>query len=100
MTIEEFIEARLTEDEKVARDALEDWEPYFVNGVDVVGAIGGDAYDQAVRHGPPRTLKEIAAKRKALDWFLNDDEMVMWPIICMIAAIWSDHPDYRQEFAS
>ncbi|OXR46656.1 hypothetical protein B7C42_01630 [Nocardia cerradoensis] len=71
MTIDEFITARLAEDEQ---------------------AVAGSS-------DPVRATREIAAKRVAVDWYLNDDEMVMGATIAAIAAIWSDHPDYQQEWA-
>lgn len=116
MTIEEFIEARLVEDEDIAAGATrgprrpDGWsEDYGQEFVVVVGVRDGvpdcvvrstDESRHIARHDPARVLRDIAAKRKALAWYLGDDENVMWPTIQMIAAIWSDHPDYQQEWAS
>ncbi|MFD9614881.1 DUF6221 family protein [Streptomyces sp. NPDC059083] len=95
MTIEEFIAARLAEDEAVAREAS---DPGMYDPEDAERAIGTAAYDHLARHNPARVLRQCAMMRIALNWYLNDDEMVMGATIRAIAAIWSDHPDYQQEW--
>lgn len=128
MTIEEFIEARLAEDEAIARAASgqsAEWRVYegcvrgapFYEGDPAGGyPAGGEttivAYDgtppfeveaqqsrHIARHDPARVLRQVAAHRVALSWYLDDDDVVMGPTIRAIAAIWSDHPDYRPEWA-
>lgn len=113
--------AGLDEDERIARAATQDESTYWaadhghvfvtmdaiwyedemiVTAADISDRLAYQRAEHIARHDPVRTLKEVAAKRKALDWYLNDDEMVMWPIIEAIAAIYSDHPDYQQEWSA
>lgn len=117
MTIEEFIAARLDDDERIARAATQgnwEWQQHKTDewclragDTPVIRALSyetpclevGDAdEDHIARHDPARVLRQCAAMRVALDWYINDDEMVMAATINAIAAIWSDHPDYREDW--
>jgi hypothetical protein len=68
------------------------------------------------RHDPVRALREVEAKRAILAWRLsgeNEPESQLTPslrrqyreaqpgygLVLGIAAVWSDHPDYREEWA-
>jgi hypothetical protein len=127
MTIEEFIEARIAEDESVAKAATDapwsynrakqwhdgaDFET-LTNGQEFVGyggpspfrgciATTGDAGDpqsmadaeHIARHDPARVLRQCAALRLALEFWQGLTRLRT------IAAIWSDHPDYREEWRS
>lgn len=98
------------ETERLQREAVADtWR------ADVVGHIA--------RHDPARVLREVEAKRKILADFENqagwdlpegvaegrdDDERecdqairdTLGIVLADFAAIWSDHPDYREEWTS
>lgn len=147
MTIEEFIEARLAEDEFAARSAMrhpaegpaEVWEdeyrgPYEPPAVveplirdnpqlrgtgEVVMSQRNGAARHIARHDPARVLRQVAALRELFErakpwpkcrghpgpWMPHGD---YGPGFCgtpeeadslrVIAAIWSDHPDYRPEW--
>lgn len=105
MRIEEFIEARLAEDESAARkaadfpyDAPSD-APWVSMQLRVRRGVAMTSDEHFARHDPARVLRQVAATRVALSWYLDDDAVVMGPTIRAIAAIWSDHPDYRPEWA-
>ncbi|MBF6573753.1 DUF6221 family protein [Nocardia farcinica] len=105
MRIEEFIEARLAEDEAAARkaadfpyDAPSD-APWVSMQLRVRRGVAMTSDEHFARHDPARVLRQVAATRVALSWCLDDDAVVMGPTIRAIAAIWSDHPDYRPEWA-
>lgn len=110
MTIEEFIEARLAEDEHDAKNASgtateRDWV-YGLGRVSDTGEYGGlhaETHDprdgvHIARHDPARVLRQCAAMRVALNWYIEDDEMVMAATINAIAAIWSDHPEFQESW--
>ena len=122
-----FLNARLDEDEAAAKGAAGDvWEyrdtwvwcgPFEV--ADIFGCadmeeIGG----HIARHDPARVLREVTAKRAIVTRYaavrraFGDREGGLWPdvtrrekshayaTLCDLAGIWSDHPDYRDEWAS
>jgi len=120
MSITEFLEARIAEDEHAAR---------LTYATSFVGRIegGGSRYDLAERMDPPRVLAECAAKRAIIgehspvdftglgmdspnacricgievsmsDWeWMNDS----FPCLTLkaLASTYADHPDYQQEWA-
>ena len=124
MTIVEFIEARIAEDEKVARAAAEmDGEmwsavdpfggesPDRVEG-EGVSTVGYDMHEDVAphvaRHDPARVLRQCTALRAALasaqDLFeegysADDAEQFLTSELAPMAAIWSDHPDYQSDWA-
>lgn len=129
MTIEEFIEARLAEDERAAAAASVEYEGETwtaagdsVNTITVsnIAATVEKTYSQGVaehiaRHDPARVLRQVAMVRAmmrhaeeagSLDMTVENDRAVgprTLPYIDDlmhrdIASIWSDHPDYRQEW--
>lgn len=87
MTITEFLEARIAEDETVARDAI-------ANGEGALDwADDGDPTDiHIARHDPARVLAECAAKRAVIVYSPPKT-------LQHLAAIYADHPDYQQEWA-
>lgn len=119
MTITEFLEARIAEDEAVAREAagVERGE-YFV------AALPNLLLEQVARFGPARVLAECAAKRAIINEHEIDLEMrdpycdscAEWwkcvlgegppmvkypcPTVRAIAAVYKDHPDYQQGWAA
>jgi len=125
MNIAEFLEARITEDEVAAREAAVsaggagwsaqqlDHEGLSVYGDDAAGQIDFDSEETVptlrylVRFDPARVLAECAAKRAILaaqkNQEDNDDDMA-WIVasgvlLRSLAAVYSDHPDYQQEWA-
>lgn len=70
----------------------------------VCESINGNLADAAhiARHDPARALREVAFKRSILGQYRtaagwSSDN---WPLsLRLLAAAWSDHPDYRQEWA-
>lgn len=152
MTIEEFIEARLAEDEAIANAAgvgdRARWEYFPDNGSDERANVAhGEVYapdatrtyaytvdggrqvegiecayitmdhegilpsvepEQAhhiARHDPDRALREVAAHRDLLDFYAEvrrvwqRDYLKADLVLGKLATIWSDHPDYRPEWA-
>lgn len=101
MNITAFIEARIAEDEAEARKAEAACEDdlWIVTGAD--NAVGVDYY-------PERVLRQCAALRKiveSIEELVEDGEApslvhatTVWRL-APIAAIWSDHPDYQQEWS-
>lgn len=87
-TIKDFLLARIAEDEA----ALGDLSPDGTLGCVECGFIDGR-----------RILAEIAAKRAIIAAHDPDDYQtdlyVSEPLLCTLAAVYSDHPDYRQEWA-
>lgn len=78
------------------------------------------SYDRAVadhiaRHDPARVLREVAAKRAIVEAYRQSRDILMdnrqtWDlvraavgaqrvIVTQLAAVWSDHADYRREWA-
>jgi len=106
-----FLKARISEDEAVAREAAglaEHWiaeEPaigvVLVDGEPLIeGHITGLTAHIA-RHDPARAFREVAFKRAILGQYQtaagwSSDN---WPLpLRLLAAVWSDHPDYRPEW--
>lgn len=95
VTITEFLNARLGEDEAAANAVL-GW----------TAAYSSEDKDFAERFGPARVLREVAAKRAILDAYLNAGEGsivrdVLGFAVGTLASAWSDHADYRaQEWGS
>ena len=117
-----FLSVRLDEDAGAARRAARhmgspDWRQGETgDGRDMVAMgeheVGLDSRIGAhiARHDPARTLREIEAKRAILgrcvqqaakehDNAMEEDRTwVLWPVLFDLAAVYSDHPDYRQEW--
>ena len=121
-----FIEARLAEDEDLARRAAlgqPDW--HYVSWIDGVSGpdgslvvndrhvdVGVDADDaikpseapHIARHDPARVLREVQAKRKAIEthrWHGPDgcEEDRFCPLLTAMAAVYADNTDYQAEWA-
>jgi hypothetical protein len=121
-----FLRARLAEDEQVAR-AVEDrsapWDGQWeADGADAARTFNGHVLfyghngplkpglvAHVVRHDPARVLREVAAKRevtrlaeRAHDYhetFLNGFAGALEHALRLFALPYTDHPDYRQEWA-
>ncbi|MEN6535086.1 MAG: DUF6221 family protein, partial [Bryobacteraceae bacterium] len=128
-SISDFIEARLAEDEGIAREAADldaegpSWrvrkirdDGMYVFGEGQAAPPGGklgmseDAQTiHVARHDPARVLRQCAALRWTLDLIKGNWEDNLGSVdraseadrvndLAMIAAIWSGHPDFRQEW--
>lgn len=126
MTIVEFLEARIAEDEAVARRAggpshtpCLHWEAGETNGdgirridgVPVAGHSWPHEMDHIARHDPARVLAECAAKRRLLrahaKWCHNvhdtqypnmDYDASYWWTLLVFASVYADHPDFQEEW--
>jgi hypothetical protein len=121
MTIEEFIEARIAEDEQAAARASIEYEyETWTASEDSVSTItnsniahtveatyNSDVADHIARHDPARAMRQCAAIRELIN--VASDVDALYSIAAedaadsirrTIAAIWSDHPDYRQEWSA
>ena len=123
MGIVEFLEARIAEDEAVAKAAfarLGENDPFtqewqfgmggfggLVNRAGTRTALSPTAESNHInRHGPVRVLQEVAAKRKLIK---SIEELVQHAYgydsagaieteLAPLAAIYSDHPDFNEEW--
>lgn len=117
MGIVEFLEARIVEDEWVAKSRLKDQSDVFSWPHEDGQTLSPDL-DHSRRHGPARVLREVAAKRELLelhydgnpgpgdvhycgtchDYYKHDAED--WPCetVRVLASAYSDHPDFDEEW--
>ena len=122
-----FLNARLDEDEAAAKGAAGDvWEYrdtwVWCGPFEVADIFGGADMEEIgghiARHDPARVLREVTAKRVIVTRYaavrraFDDREGGLWPdvtrrekshayaTLCDLAGIWSDHPDYQDEWAS
>lgn len=124
MNIVDFIEARITEDERIAHEAAsvdgEHWteeDPFGGDSPDRVEgsgdtAVGYDMFEKVpphiARHDPARVLRQCASLRQIVEdiqELVEDGEAptlvhatTVWRL-APVAAIWSDHPDFREGWA-
>lgn len=123
MTIVEFLEARIAEDEEAARAAGLRSDEWFGTGGGVLGGPfpaprtgthiivhdeGDPTPSESVhigRHDPARVLRECAAKRKLVEFYggmaekwPNNDYMMWRLVLGTLAAVYSDHPDFDPEW--
>lgn len=91
MTLSEFLQARLAEDEAEARAAGTRWQALARYSAHVA------------RHSPARVLAESAAKRAMFPHLMIEDHRLGYCDRCMVlrllASVYADHPDYRPEWA-
>ncbi len=127
-SLRDFIAARLDEDEATARAATPgpwEWDGYdreyrsrvsqrVTTGTelgDEVGSAGDRDARHIIRHNPARVLREVTAKRALLADFTDelrdaerhqDVDMIeaYTRLLGVLAAPYSDHPDYRKEWAA
>lgn len=128
MTIEEFIAARLAEDEALAKAAAERSDDWQARGGAVVGGpfsgpyFEGDepmaehtiVYDEGwpldteaqhiARHDPASVLLRVAPLRELLEFYAEvrhiwqGDYLKADFTLGKLASIWRGHPDYRPEW--
>jgi hypothetical protein len=120
MTIVEFLEARLTEDELTANaaiDASPEWHVHYdyrdVKDTDGSFVVQADSQrpttGQAAhiaRHDPARALRECEAKRLLIADFLRRDALgdlagrsAVDDMLKAVASIYAHHPDYDQTWS-
>lgn len=110
-----FLRDRLLDDERQARYARQEYFDHAIlpEGQSAVGFLALSEAMHIVRHDPARVLEEIEAKRSILAiWERMDDAAAEKPsesiytgaclalrgVARQLAAPFSDHPDYRQEW--
>jgi len=111
MTIEEFIEARIAERETAASEAVELEQKYTPEGCSfqwvkmLVKPDGRGQGSYTFEPDPHEVLRQCAALRQAVEaarltgtcspdaWTLADE------VLAALARMWSNHPDYQQEWA-
>ena len=100
MDIVEFLRARLDEDEAVAGEAVAIRDQAYGTNVRVSSKITAwsDHPTGVVIADPERVAVEVEAKRVAIDWYENDDDITMAATVMALAAIYADHPDYDPEW--
>lgn len=125
MGIVEFLEARIAEDEAVAKAALamlgendpftQEWQfgesmggfGGLINRAGTRTAISPTAESKHInRHGPVRVLQEVAAKRKLIKAieelvqhaYGRDSAEAIESELAPLAAIYADHPDFDEEW--
>jgi hypothetical protein len=119
MDLTEFLNARLDEDEAAAgagaRRVGMPWraEPQpgtpgglVVDDLGLVGSTGGRyAAEHIARHDPARALREVEAGRKLMAEHASNDEFSdaydsgLQFAVLLLAAVYSDHPDYDPAWA-
>jgi len=117
MTITEFLDARIAEDEAAAKSATNapwdlmggnEWLYPFGFSIGSDDDIRGSDAEHIARHDPARVLAECSAKRAIIAAHKrqeNDDDPRAWIVASEIllntlAAVYKDHPGYRQEWAA
>jgi hypothetical protein len=116
-SIVDFVRARLDDDENTARAALDgpgddgawytgshEMNECRIEGHDmIIYDESGHTAEQAkhiARHDPARVLRQTEALRNITDhahYALDDDSRD--EILRIIAAIWTDHPEYQPEWS-
>ncbi|OZE77199.1 hypothetical protein CH305_18350 [Rhodococcus sp. 15-649-2-2] len=104
MTIIEFLEARLAEDEQLAHESH---SILLLIGNDtrvlVEGSDERNTYRFIERFNPARVLREVAAKRALIKstvkrieegWGYHDNEGIICADLRPMAEIYSEHPDF------
>lgn len=105
MTITEFLEARIAEDEADAASwRLAELEPHAVPGHPGAYLLPPEATEAPTlgAWGRDRVLAEAAAKRAIINEYTPyGSGYDAWSAVMQhLAAIYADHPDYREEWKS
>lgn len=111
-TITEFLEARIAEDEAAVQRRGGSYQHSW-HGYDIAGTYNPGCPDCLGLVGTERVLAECAAKRAIIE--LADHALATEverrdapalgaglmhsDVICRLAAVYKDHPDYREEWA-
>jgi Family of unknown function (DUF6221) len=123
-----FLNDRLDEDEATARAAAS-WPNHEADGwrealAAQANELGAAEVEHIARHGPDRVLRQVAAMRAILEYYVEPPNgyrsgslepmsatigevrkaptvlTVIEAIVLDIAAVWSDHPDYDPAWRS
>jgi hypothetical protein len=106
----EFLLARIADDEALAR-ASHPHAKWWVDGPAEKSGMWW-VYDAGAKfkrredaqfvahHDPARVLAECAAKRHIVEWASDEVEWVVYgdDMLRALAAVYADHPDYRDEW--
>jgi hypothetical protein len=120
LTLTDFLLARLAEDEAVAKEAIEERrrvryvEGHPANDPDYADhdlIAWPDSSVPALLVGPERVLADVEAKRRIVEWvtgaqaaagdppgFCAGDAPALTYPLRHLAAVYGDHPDYREEW--
>lgn len=111
MDLIDFLKARIDEDEAAAKAASAgEWRAYADGTIfdahsgQVASSVASWNLPHIARHDPARVLADVAAKRAIVDAVLpystggqsqscREDMVLLY-----LAAVYADHPDYRQEW--
>lgn len=103
-----FIRSRLAEDEKWAYDAITEEQKHPQNGLPQHKKMTYPYPERLARcvfdgyHGPARVLRGVEAKRRLIaeseNAYRQDTAAGLELALRIVAAEWSMHPDYRQEW--
>jgi len=111
MTITEFLEARISEDEAVARRVADGPGEPGGRGIwsVAIGVSGNDAKFAHVASDPARVLAECAAKRAIIGLHAEfgrsredgavDGWLALGAALKDLAAVYKDHADYQEDWA-
>jgi hypothetical protein len=120
VTIVEFLEARLAEDELTAQAAIDtspEWRTHYdyrdVKDLDGHFVVQADSHHPTIeqaahiaRHSPARVLRECEGKRAIIAEFLRRDALgdlagrgAVDDILKAIGSVYSHHPDYDQAWS-
>ncbi len=101
MYITEFLEARISEDEAAAREAMEERSRSTPNeGADTSLVPWPDSPVPAVLVGPERVLAECVVKRSLIEHWGQYEALNGPSLLTVMAMVYADHPDYQQEWAT
>ncbi|MGI5139281.1 MULTISPECIES: DUF6221 family protein [unclassified Streptomyces] len=111
-----FLRARLDEDERAARQADDSpWESRTLGRHDQAAVITKEGSASLIlldgsraaandahiaRHDPARVLRQTAVLRDGVDLWSRMVGSHARACLRAVAAIWADHPDYREEWRS
>ncbi|MET1088215.1 MAG: DUF6221 family protein [Arthrobacter sp.] len=99
MTITEFLEARISEDEAAAGEAIEERSLSTPDaGTDTSLVPWPDSPVPAVLVGPERVLAECIVKRSLIKHWGPHEALNGPSLLTIMAMVYKDHPDYRQEW--
>lgn len=128
MTLAEFLLARIAEDEAAAREVTDffysegRWKwgfalPVKVALTDERGSVmvatrdDGPTWmvcDHIARHDPARVLAECEAKRRIVERYVDTTyfeptpftayDLALHHVMCDLATVYADHPDFRDEW--
>ena len=101
MNITEFLEARISEDEAAAREAMEERSRSTPSeGADTSLVPWPNSPVPAVLVGPERVLAECVVKRSLIEHWGQYEALNGPSLLTVMAMVYADHTDYQQEWAT